>query len=68
MKHFQMVLFLFQYMDPDTLNYIVVMHRAFYDSLRNKFENLWAISRQLEAIHKLNLVVKYLMKCGNESG
>jgi len=46
---------------------MIVIYYAFYGSLRNnllinkynpndKFWNLWAISLQLEAIHKLNLV------------
>ncbi|GBB86717.1 hypothetical protein RclHR1_01310013 [Rhizophagus clarus] len=53
--------------DPDTKNYMVVMINAFDGSLRNnllikkynpndKFRNLWDISRQLKAIHSLNLV------------
>ena len=53
--------------DPDTLNYMIVITYSYYGSLRNnllikkynpndKFFNLEAISRQLEAIHKLNLV------------
>ena len=53
--------------DPCTLNYMIVMRQANYGSLRNnllikkynpndKFANLLYISRQLESIHKLNLV------------
>ncbi|RIA82167.1 hypothetical protein C1645_881190, partial [Glomus cerebriforme] len=53
--------------DPDTLNYMIVMPNAHNGSLRNnlkikkynpsdKFHNLWFISRQLESIHKLNLI------------
>ncbi|GES99228.1 kinase-like domain-containing protein [Rhizophagus clarus] len=52
--------------DPDTLNYMIVMHEAL-GSLRNnlltikynpndKFRWLYNISLQLKAIHKLNLV------------
>ncbi|UZO16511.1 uncharacterized protein OCT59_007896 [Rhizophagus irregularis] len=53
--------------NPVTKNYMVVMMYAFNGSLRNnlsilkynpndKFRNLWDISRQLNAIHSLNLV------------
>jgi serine/threonine protein kinase len=53
--------------DPDTLNYMVVMGYVIRGSLRNnlltkkynpndKFRNLFSISRQLKAIHNLNLV------------
>ena len=53
--------------DPDTLNYMIVMSKMNFGSLRNnllikkynpndKFDNLFHISVQLEAIHKLNLV------------
>ncbi|UZO16470.1 uncharacterized protein OCT59_007858 [Rhizophagus irregularis] len=53
--------------DPDTLNYMIVMDYAFDSSLRDnllmkkynpndKFKNLFDISKQLKAIHKLNLV------------
>ncbi|UZO16510.1 uncharacterized protein OCT59_007895 [Rhizophagus irregularis] len=53
--------------DPYTLNYMIIMPNASLGNLRNnlsikkenpndKFYNLWDISKQLEAIHKLNLV------------
>src|ERR1051325_437072 len=53
--------------NPYTLDYMVVMPRVLYGSLRNnllmkkynpndKFYNLHFISKQLESIHKLNLV------------
>ena len=53
--------------DPDTSNYMIVMYMAVCGSLRNnllvkkynpndKFDNLHDISKQLESIHKLNLV------------
>ncbi|PKC14083.1 kinase-like protein [Rhizophagus irregularis] len=53
--------------DPDTLNYMIVMEYVPNGSLRDnllikkynpndKFNNLWRISVQLKAIHKLNLV------------
>ncbi|CAB4476750.1 unnamed protein product [Rhizophagus irregularis] len=53
--------------DPDTSNYMVVMVKLPFGSLRNnlllkkynpndKYHNLFLISTQLEAIHELNLV------------
>src|SRR3954469_14729005 len=53
--------------DPDTLNYMIVMYKLPFGSLRNnllvskynpndKFGNLFDILMQLEAIHKLNLI------------
>src|SRR3984957_5718555 len=53
--------------DPDTLNYMIVMFKMPFGSLRNnllikkynpndKFLNLYLILVQLEGIHKLNLV------------
>ncbi|GES86453.1 kinase-like domain-containing protein [Rhizophagus clarus] len=53
--------------DPETLNYMIVMAKLPFGSLRDnllikrynpndKFHNLLLISTQLEAIHKLNLV------------
>jgi len=53
--------------DPDTSDYMIVMTKVPFGSLRNnllikkynpndKFFNLFCISAQLEAIHKLNLI------------